>query len=306
MLRPSRPMMRPFISSLGRWTTLTVCSAVWSAATRCIAVRMMSRALSWASSRARALDGAGELDGVVLGLGANGLEEDATWRPRRSCPRRARGRRPGRRWPWPGPRGSCRARARARAACDRAARASPRAGRAARRAATRRRSWPASSFRRARASSSASRPAGASRPSPRGSAPSGGHGPRPRCGGLRPSRPSSSGMPTASGRRTPSTAPPTAATRATATRIGVSIRCPPIRTGLCGRTRQSCSGTIATREVAGPDRGVKPGLAPSSGRSGTSCQRAVIGRFPVRGTPSSGPGNVPVAYGRGCGGSTEC
>ena len=52
MLRPSRPMIRPFISSDGRWTTLTVCSAVWSAATRCIAVRTMSRALSWASSRA--------------------------------------------------------------------------------------------------------------------------------------------------------------------------------------------------------------------------------------------------------------
>ncbi len=28
MLRPSRPMIRPFISSDGRWTTLTVCSAV--------------------------------------------------------------------------------------------------------------------------------------------------------------------------------------------------------------------------------------------------------------------------------------
>ena len=53
MLRPSRPMIRPFISSLGRWTTVTACSAVWSAATRCIAVTMTSRAFSWASSRAR-------------------------------------------------------------------------------------------------------------------------------------------------------------------------------------------------------------------------------------------------------------
>ena len=52
MLRPSRPMIRPFISSDGRWTTETVCSAVWSAATRCMAVTTMSRALSWASSRA--------------------------------------------------------------------------------------------------------------------------------------------------------------------------------------------------------------------------------------------------------------
>ena len=52
MLRPSRPMIRPFISSDGRWTTETVCSAVWSAATRWMAVITMSRALSWASSRA--------------------------------------------------------------------------------------------------------------------------------------------------------------------------------------------------------------------------------------------------------------
>ncbi len=52
MLRPSRPMIRPFISSDGRWITETVCSAVWSAATRWIAVTTMSRARSWASSRA--------------------------------------------------------------------------------------------------------------------------------------------------------------------------------------------------------------------------------------------------------------
>ena len=77
MLRPSRPMMRPFISSDGRWTTETVCSAVWSAATRWMAVTTMSRALSWASSRALPLDGPGDLDGVVLGLLADGLDEDA-------------------------------------------------------------------------------------------------------------------------------------------------------------------------------------------------------------------------------------
>ena len=77
MLRPSRPMIRPFISSDGRWTTETVCSAVWSAATRWMAVTTMSRALSWASSRARALDRAGDLDRVVLGLLADGLDEDA-------------------------------------------------------------------------------------------------------------------------------------------------------------------------------------------------------------------------------------
>ena len=34
MLRPSRPIMRPFISSLGRFTTETVTSDEWSAAQR--------------------------------------------------------------------------------------------------------------------------------------------------------------------------------------------------------------------------------------------------------------------------------
>ena len=37
MLRPSRPMMRPFISSLGSGTTLTVVSLQWSAAQRLMA-----------------------------------------------------------------------------------------------------------------------------------------------------------------------------------------------------------------------------------------------------------------------------
>ena len=56
---------------------MTVCSAVWSAATRCIAVTMTSRAFSWASSRARRSIDAGELDRVVLGLLADGLEQHA-------------------------------------------------------------------------------------------------------------------------------------------------------------------------------------------------------------------------------------
>ena len=54
MLRPSRPMMRPFISSLGRGTTLTVISATWSAAQRWMAVATISRARWSASSLARA------------------------------------------------------------------------------------------------------------------------------------------------------------------------------------------------------------------------------------------------------------
>ena len=54
MLRPSRPMMRPFISSLGSGTTLTVISATWSAAQRWMAVATISRARWSASSLARA------------------------------------------------------------------------------------------------------------------------------------------------------------------------------------------------------------------------------------------------------------
>ena len=50
MFRPSRPMTRPFMSSLGMWTLLTVWSLVCSAAYRWIAWRMICRALSLASS----------------------------------------------------------------------------------------------------------------------------------------------------------------------------------------------------------------------------------------------------------------
>ena len=39
MLRPSRPMMRPFMSSAGSWTTETVVSAAWPAASRCMTTR---------------------------------------------------------------------------------------------------------------------------------------------------------------------------------------------------------------------------------------------------------------------------
>jgi len=50
MLRPSRPMMRPFISSFGSGTTDTVTSLAWSAAQRWMAVAMISRARLSASS----------------------------------------------------------------------------------------------------------------------------------------------------------------------------------------------------------------------------------------------------------------
>ena len=46
MFRPSRPMMRPFISSLGISTVLVVASAVWEAAKRWIEVSSISLALA--------------------------------------------------------------------------------------------------------------------------------------------------------------------------------------------------------------------------------------------------------------------
>ena len=53
MLRPSRPMMRPFMSSLGSENTETVDSLVCSEATRWIAIVTILRARSSPSSRAR-------------------------------------------------------------------------------------------------------------------------------------------------------------------------------------------------------------------------------------------------------------
>ena len=43
MLRPSRPMMRPFMSSAGSCTTDTVVSAAWPAASRCMTTERMLR-----------------------------------------------------------------------------------------------------------------------------------------------------------------------------------------------------------------------------------------------------------------------
>ena len=61
----------------GRWTTVTVCSAVWSAATRCIAVTMISRAFSWASSRARRSIDRASLTASCSASSRIGLEEHA-------------------------------------------------------------------------------------------------------------------------------------------------------------------------------------------------------------------------------------
>jgi len=52
MLRPSRPMMRPFMSSEGRLTTETVVSATWLAAVRWMLSERMLRARRSASRRA--------------------------------------------------------------------------------------------------------------------------------------------------------------------------------------------------------------------------------------------------------------
>ena len=52
MLRPSRPMIRPFISSPGRCSTLTTLSAVCSLATRWMASTTMWRARGSPSARA--------------------------------------------------------------------------------------------------------------------------------------------------------------------------------------------------------------------------------------------------------------
>ena len=52
MLRPSRPMIRPFISSLGRCSTETTDSEVCSEATRWIASTTMWRARASPSARA--------------------------------------------------------------------------------------------------------------------------------------------------------------------------------------------------------------------------------------------------------------
>ena len=56
MFRPSRPMIRPFISSFGNVTTDTVVSDTWSAAQRWIANDKRFFALRSASSFARCSD----------------------------------------------------------------------------------------------------------------------------------------------------------------------------------------------------------------------------------------------------------
>ena len=77
MLRPSRPMIRPFISSLGQVDDRdgvlgrVVGGHALHRGDDDLA-RLLLRLVAGAP-----LDGPGELDGVVLGLLADGLEQDA-------------------------------------------------------------------------------------------------------------------------------------------------------------------------------------------------------------------------------------
>ena len=68
MLRPSRPMMRPFISSAGRCSTLTTVSVVCSLATRCTASTTTLRARFVALGPGLVLDVPHQQGGLALGL----------------------------------------------------------------------------------------------------------------------------------------------------------------------------------------------------------------------------------------------
>ena len=176
----------------------------------------MSRALSWASSRALPLDGPGDLDGVVLGLLADGLDEDALG----VLGRHVRHALEGDDLLAVGAGEVLAGLVELALALEELAIALLEHVGAL-----------IELLRRAGAGGSRGRPArldgraplprpraacGASRPWPRGSVPSGGPGPRPRCGVPRRSPPSSSGMPRrCCARVTPTTAPPMAATTAT-------------------------------------------------------------------------------------------
>ena len=198
MLRPSRPMIRPFISSLGSSTRRVVLTrSACVAASRCIATERMLRARRSASARVSSSiccrRSAGLVARLLLDLGEQQLLRLRGAQPREplelaaldalraaSAPRAAgRGCARGPRAPACGARGR---RAGSRATPPRAARAppsarSPRAGRAALRRCRRRcwppgrRSWSVRGRRSARAARGAKR---AYRPSPSSPRPSGG------------------------------------------------------------------------------------------------------------------------------------
>ena len=85
MLRPSRPMIRPFISSFGQ---VDDGHRVLGGVVRGDALHRGHDDVAGLLGGLLAgppLDRPGELDRVVLGLLADGLEEDRPWRPRRTC-----------------------------------------------------------------------------------------------------------------------------------------------------------------------------------------------------------------------------
>ena len=75
MFRPSRPMMRPFISSLGSGTAATVLSAVCSAASRWIAIAMIRRASRSALFFACSLMSRTRAGGLAPGLVLHPLQD---------------------------------------------------------------------------------------------------------------------------------------------------------------------------------------------------------------------------------------
>ena len=159
MLRPSRPMMRPFISSFGSDTAETVVSAVWSAAMRWMASATIFFASRSAFRLARLADLANPVGGVGLRLFFHPPDAARSWRPAPTCRPSARAggapRRPASPAPARARRRSFhvgRSRSRACPALCRAVRAPRTSGRARCRAPETRRSSRSTSSRRPRTS----------------------------------------------------------------------------------------------------------------------------------------------------------
>ena len=99
MLRPSRPMMRPFMSSAWSWTTLTVVSAAWPAASRCITTERMlrtrrsaSRLVSSSTARRRRADScrtwsSSSFISIAFAFEAGNPDVRSSWRT--ACSRRS-------------------------------------------------------------------------------------------------------------------------------------------------------------------------------------------------------------------------
>src|SRR3954454_14947889 len=80
MLRPSRPMMRPFMSSAGSWTTDTVVSAAWPAASRCMTTARVLRT-RWGGGGEPLHDDGEDVANAAVGV-ALGLLLDLAHEPR--------------------------------------------------------------------------------------------------------------------------------------------------------------------------------------------------------------------------------